>query len=116
MATKRVYVYKNPGFIDSYKVFPPVIVIEQNDKFELVNTVDDHDAFLSIPDGTFQGGSIKEEKVPKKSKSGPKTPNAGPPERRIGATGASEPRVQAARARRSAGEEPDSPRERRDDL
>jgi len=78
MATKRVYVYKNPGFIDSYKVFPPVIVIEQNDKFELVNTVDDHDAFLSIPDGTFQGGSIKEEKVPKKSKSGPKTPNAGP--------------------------------------
>ena len=78
MATKRVYVYRDPGFFDSYRVFPPVIVIEQNDKFEVVNTVDDHDAFVTIPDGTFQGAAIKDEKVTKKNKSGTKTPNAGP--------------------------------------
>ena len=57
MATKRAYVYKVPGLVDGYKVFPPVIVVEKNDKFELVNTVDDHDAFLTIPDGPFEGGA-----------------------------------------------------------
>ena len=77
MATKRVYVYKNPGFIDSYKVSPPVIVIEQNDKFELVNTVDDHDAFLTIPDGPFEGGAVKGERVGPKAKSTAKTPREG---------------------------------------
>ena len=77
MATKRAYVYKVPGFIDSYKVFPPVIVIEQNDKFELVNTVADHEALLKIPDGVFMGGAV-EEPVGKKDKSSTKTPKPGP--------------------------------------
>ena len=78
MATKRVYVYKDPGLFGSYKVFPPVIVIEQNDKFEVVNTVDDHDAFVTIPNGTFQGAAINGQKVEKKNKSDTKTPNVGP--------------------------------------
>lgn len=78
MATKRVYVYKNPGIFDSYKVFPPVIVIEQNDKFELVNTVSDHEAILTIPDGVFEGGAVNGEHVGKKNKSTTKTPKAGP--------------------------------------
>jgi hypothetical protein len=78
MATKRVYVYRDPGLFDSYKVFPPVIVLDQNDKFEVVNTVADHDAFVTIPDGTFQGNAVKDQKVPKKSKSDTKTPQAGP--------------------------------------
>ena len=77
MATKRVYVYKDPGFFDSYKVFPPVIVIDQSDKFEIVNTTD-HDAFVTIPDNTFQGAAIKDQKVTKKNKSDQKSPKAGP--------------------------------------
>jgi hypothetical protein len=77
MATKRAYVYKVPGLIDGYKVFPPVIVLDQSDKFELVNTVDDHDAFLTIPDGPFTGGAVKGEKIGPKSKSTAKQPKAG---------------------------------------
>ena len=77
MATKRAYVYKVPGLIDGYKVFPPVIVVEKNDKFELVNTVDDHDAFLTIPDGPFEGGGVKGEKIGPRSKSSAKTPREG---------------------------------------
>ena len=78
MATKRVYVYKDSGLFDSYKVFPPVIVIEQNDKFELVNTVADHEAILTIPDGPFVGGAVNGEHVGKKDKSTTKTPKPGP--------------------------------------
>lgn len=74
MATIRVYVYRDPGFIDSYKVYPPIVVLSGNDKFELVNTVDDHDAFLTIPKDPFEGGPINGEKVPKKSRSSQKTP------------------------------------------
>ena len=55
MATIRVYVYKDPGFIDSYKVHPPIVVLSGNDKLELVNTVDDHDAFWTVPKDPFQG-------------------------------------------------------------
>ena len=74
MATIRVYVYKDPGFIDSYKVYPPLVVLSRNDKFELVNTVSEHDAFLTIPGDPFEGGPIKGEKIPPKSRSGQKTP------------------------------------------
>jgi hypothetical protein len=76
MATKRVYVYKKPGLIDEYRVFPPVIVLDHRDKFELVNTAD-HDAFLTIPDDPFEGASVKAEKIPPKSKSAEKQPKAG---------------------------------------
>ncbi len=55
MATIRVYVYKDSGFIDSYKVFPPLVVLSRNDKFELVNTVSDHDAFLTVPGRSIRG-------------------------------------------------------------
>ena len=77
MAVKRAYVYKVPGLVDAYKVFPPVIVVEKNDKFELVNTVGDHDAFLTIPDGPFEGGAVKGERVGPKTKSTAKTPREG---------------------------------------
>jgi hypothetical protein len=74
MATIRAYVYKDPGFIDSYKVYPPLVVLSRNDKFELVNTVSDHDAFLTIPGDPFEGGAIKEQRIPPKGRSGEKTP------------------------------------------
>ena len=74
MATIRVYVYKDSGFIDSYKVYPPIVVLSGNDKFELVNTVDNHDAFLTVPRDPFQGGPINNEKVVPKGRSGLKTP------------------------------------------
>jgi len=76
MATKRVYVYKKHGLIDDYRVFPPVLVLDHNDKFQLVNTTD-HDAFVTIPDDPFEGGPVKAEKIPKKSKSAEKQPKAG---------------------------------------
>ena len=74
MATIRAYVYKNSGLIDSYKVYPAVVVLSKNDKFELVNTVSDHDAFLTIPGDPFEGKEIKDEKVGKRSRSSQKTP------------------------------------------
>jgi hypothetical protein len=74
MATIRVYVYKDPGFIDSYKVYPAIVVLSGNDKLELVNTVDNHDAFWTVPKDPFQGGPITGEKVPPKSRSSQKTP------------------------------------------
>ena len=77
MATKRAYVYKKSGLIDDYKVFPPVIVLEQSDKFEVVNTVAGHDAFLTIPDGPFEGGGVKGEKIGSKSRSSAKQPKPG---------------------------------------
>jgi hypothetical protein len=74
MATIRVYVYKDSGFIDSYKVYPPIVVLSGNDKLELVNTVDNHDAFWTVPNDPFQGGPINNEKVLPKSRSSQKTP------------------------------------------
>lgn len=74
MATIRAYVYKESGLIDGYKVFPPLVVLSKNDKFELVNTVSNHDAFLTVPGDPFDGGKIQAEKIPPKSRSGQKTP------------------------------------------
>jgi hypothetical protein len=77
MATKRAYVYKVIGFIDSYKVYPAVVVLEKGDDFELVNTVADHDAVWTVPGEPFDGGEIKKEKVSKKGRSSAKKPKAG---------------------------------------
>jgi hypothetical protein len=74
MATIRAYVYRDAGFIDSYKVYPAIVVLSRNDKFELVNTVDDHDAFWTVPKDPFSGGPINNEKVSPKSRSSQKTP------------------------------------------
>ena len=40
MAKVKAYVYKVPGLIDGYKVYPPVVILNKGDKFQLVNTVD----------------------------------------------------------------------------
>jgi hypothetical protein len=74
MGTIRAYVYKDPGFIDSYKVYPAIVVLSKNDKFELVNTVDDHDAFWTVPQDPFEGGPINKEKLSPRSRSKQKTP------------------------------------------
>ena len=77
MAKIRAYVYKDSGLIDSYKVYPPVVVLGKNDQFELVNTTDD-EAVLKIPEGPFEGGRV-DEKIGKHSKSNAKIPKETPP-------------------------------------
>jgi hypothetical protein len=74
MATIRAYVYRAPGLIDSYKVYPPLVVLSKNDKFQLVNTVSDHAAFLTIPGDPFEGAAIRDLKIESKARSGEKTP------------------------------------------
>jgi hypothetical protein len=41
----RVYVFKDDGLFDSYKVYPPVVILRANDKFEdafqIVNAADE---------------------------------------------------------------------------
>ena len=74
MATIRAYVYKDSGIFDGYKVFPPLLVLSKNDKFELVNMVSDHDAFLTVPGDPFDGGKIQGEKISPRSRSSQKTP------------------------------------------
>ena len=51
-----------------YRVFPPVVILDHGDKLEVVNTVADFDAFLTVGDGVFEGGEIKKQKVGKKDK------------------------------------------------
>ena len=46
-------------------MFPPVVILGKNDKFELVNTVADHDAFLTVRAGVFEGGELNRKKVAK---------------------------------------------------
>jgi len=67
MAKVKAYVYKVPGLIDSYRVYPPVVILNKGDKFQLVNTVDDHDAELTVPAGVFENGAIDKEKINKRS-------------------------------------------------
>jgi hypothetical protein len=76
MATIRAYVYKDEGFFDSYKVYPPVVVLGNGDKFELVNTVDGHDAVWTVPGDPFQGGTITDKHIAPHKKSGEKTPKS----------------------------------------
>lgn len=77
--TKRVYVYRDEGLIDSYKVFPAVVILRgkgagQKDKFELVNTLDDKEVSLTIPGDRFEDGPIKDVKIGPGQTYGPKTP------------------------------------------
>ena len=74
MATIRAYVYRDEVFIDSYKVYPPVVILDKNDKFELVNTVDDHEAVWTVRRDIFDGGLIDKKKIGPGKKSGEKTP------------------------------------------
>jgi hypothetical protein len=67
MAKVKAYVYKIPGLIDGYKVYPPVVILNKGDKFQLVNTVDDHDAELTVPAGVFEDGVVNKEKIDKRS-------------------------------------------------
>jgi hypothetical protein len=69
MAKVKAYVYKVPGLVDDYKVYPAVVVLNKGDKFQLVNTVDDHDAELSVPSGVFEDGPVNKERIGKKSPS-----------------------------------------------
>jgi hypothetical protein len=73
MATIRAYVYKDSGTVGSdYRVFPAVVVLSKNDKFQLVNTTD-HDATWTVPVDIF-AKPITNDPVPKKSRSGEKIP------------------------------------------
>jgi hypothetical protein len=67
MAKVKAYVYKVPGLLDGYKVYPPVVILNKGDKFQLVNTVADHDAELTVPEGVFEGGPVNKEKIDRKS-------------------------------------------------
>lgn len=70
MAKVKAYVYSVPGlFGDDYRVYPPVVVLNQGDKFQLINTVDAFGADLTVPGGVFTGGPVNNEHVPKKSAS-----------------------------------------------
>ena len=78
--TKRVYVYRDAGLIDSYKVFPAVVILrgkegaDKKDKFELVNTLDDKEVSLTVPGDRFEGGKIEDVKIGPGQTYGPKTP------------------------------------------
>jgi hypothetical protein len=61
-----VYVYETTSSGVSYKVFPPVVILGKGDKLEVVNTVADFDALLTVPAGVFEGGEIKKKPVGKK--------------------------------------------------
>jgi hypothetical protein len=69
MAAIRAYVYKDSGFIDSYKIYPPVVIVTKNDTFELVNTVDNHDAEFTVPSQFDYNGPQPEKIKPGKKSS-----------------------------------------------
>ena len=73
MAQVRAYVYHD-GVV--FRVYPPVVILKEGDKFELVNTVDE-DCTWSVPAGPFEGGKVSV-KVDKKSKSAAKVAGRGP--------------------------------------
>jgi len=58
MPKQRAYVYKETKGIDSYRVFPPVVVLGQGDQFELVNLSGDP-AALTVKAGVF-GGAVQQ--------------------------------------------------------
>ena len=53
----RVYVYKETAGIDSYRVYPGVVILEKNDDFELVNVSGDT-ATLEMPAGPFSNAPV----------------------------------------------------------
>ena len=52
MAKQKVYVYKETAGIDSYRVYPGVVVLAKNDQLELVN-VSGAAAKWKVPAGPF---------------------------------------------------------------
>ncbi len=69
MAKVKAYIYKVPGLIDGYKIHPPVVVLSKGDKFQLVNTVQDHDAQWTIQAGVFEEGGVDKRPINKRSAS-----------------------------------------------
>jgi hypothetical protein len=73
MATIRAYVYRDPGVFDSYKVYPPIVIVSAGDTFELVNTVDEKYAKYAewtIPDQLENEKGYKDkEQIPPKGRS-----------------------------------------------
>jgi hypothetical protein len=66
MAKKvRVYVYKDTEGIDSYRVFPGIVILEKNDDLELVNVSGDT-AIWRMPAGPFSNLPVTES-VPNKN-------------------------------------------------
>ena len=64
MAKIRAYVYDRRRIVAfPYRVFPPVVILGKGDKLEVVNTVADFDAFLTVADGVFEGGELKKQQV-----------------------------------------------------
>ena len=68
MAKIRAYVYGTTDRDVTYKVFPPVVILEHGDKLEVVNTVAGFDAFLTVRAGVFEGGELNRKKVGKTDK------------------------------------------------
>jgi hypothetical protein len=66
--TKRVYVYTEEGFIDSYKVFPAVTILKKNDSIELVNITLKR-AEWNVPAGVLEDSAIHEDVEPGQRKS-----------------------------------------------
>ena len=64
----QVYIYKDEGLIDTYKAFPPVVILHKEDDFQIVNTTDVEASWT--PPYVF-GFDPKDppEKIPKKKKS-----------------------------------------------
>ena len=65
MAKRRAYVYRETAGIDEFRVYPPVIVLEKSDDFELVNVSGDV-AKLKIRAGAFDGGAVDQDIPDKK--------------------------------------------------
>jgi hypothetical protein len=61
MAKVRAYVYKDTSGIDSYRVYPGVVILKKNDDFELVNLSGDP-ATYKMPAGPF--GPASQDTVP----------------------------------------------------
>lgn len=77
MAKVKAYVYRVDGvFGDDYKVYPPVVVLANGDKFQLINTTD-KDGEFSIPAGPF-GDGVDKKRLDKKSVSGDLDAKNGP--------------------------------------
>jgi hypothetical protein len=63
---KRVYVYKETGFIDSYRVYPAVTILRKNDSIELVNCTD-VDAEWEVPAGVLAAHKVTKSVKKRKS-------------------------------------------------
>ena len=67
MAKQRVYVYKDEGFIDTYRVYPPVTILHKQDDIELVNYAD-AEARWEVRAGVLGDDPVDERVDPGKTK------------------------------------------------